>query len=326
VAELRQRLSQLLDAAPADAPAVTYDHQTWTWGDLRRVRDDLVAELDRTGVGEAGRVGLILENRPAHVAALLAIISSGRCVTTLSPLQPADRLAGDIERTGLSVVLGSAAMTEPAHVRAAIESSGRLITLTADGALAALGTDASLTAASLSEPGVAIEMLTSGTTGPPKRIQLTHGQLDVALHSAHIRARSANGKPVLGSGTVLVAVPLVHIGGLWGALSAAFAGRHIALLERFRLEPWVEAVATFKPRAAGLVPAALRTVLDANVEPSQLASLQVVTCGTAVGRRAGRAVPEPIDALRATGGDQGGRGAAPDAVDEGQPGRAARTV
>jgi acyl-coenzyme A synthetase/AMP-(fatty) acid ligase len=64
-------------------------------------------------------------------------------------------------------------------------------------------------------------------------------------------------------------------------LSATFAGRHIALLERFRLDPWVEAVETFKPRAAGLVPAALRTVLDADVDPARLASLQVVTCGTA---------------------------------------------
>jgi acyl-coenzyme A synthetase/AMP-(fatty) acid ligase len=55
----------------------------------------------------------------------------------------------------------------------------------------------------------------------------------------------------------------------------------MVLLPRFTLEPWVRAVQRHRPRAAGLVPAALRTVLDAGVPPAALASLQVVTSGTA---------------------------------------------
>jgi acyl-coenzyme A synthetase/AMP-(fatty) acid ligase len=124
-------------------------------------------------------------------------------------------------------------------------------------------------------------MLTSGTTGPPKRVRLTHKQLDVSLHSAHIRAKSVDGKPVLGSGVSIVATPLVHIGGLWGALSSTFAGRRMVLLDRFRLDEWVSAIETYRPRAAGLVPAAMRSVLAAGIDPKRLASLQVVTSGTA---------------------------------------------
>jgi acyl-CoA synthetase (AMP-forming)/AMP-acid ligase II len=279
--ELRQRLAELLDAAPAEAPAVTYHDQTWRWGDVRRLRDELTVELDRTALGPAARVGVILENRPAHVAVLLAVIATGRTLTTLSPLQPADRLASDIDRSALPVVVGSEAMIEAPGVRESIEGHGRLIELAADGAITAKGDDAIRTGHAFSDPTVAVEMLTSGTTGPPKRVNLTHSQLDIALHSAHIRARSAHGKPILGSGTTVVALPLVHISGLWGVVAAAFAGRHVCLLDRFRLDDWVEAIETFKPRAAGLVPAAMRTVLDAGIDPARLASLQVITSGTA---------------------------------------------
>jgi acyl-coenzyme A synthetase/AMP-(fatty) acid ligase len=73
---------------------------------------------------------------------------------------------------------------------------------------------------------------------------------------------------------------MVHIGGLWGVLSTLYAGRRIVLMPKFELEPWVGAVERHQLRAAGLVPAALRSVLDAGVPPERLASLQVVTSGT----------------------------------------------
>jgi acyl-coenzyme A synthetase/AMP-(fatty) acid ligase len=55
----------------------------------------------------------------------------------------------------------------------------------------------------------------------------------------------------------------------------------MALLERFRVEPWLELVERHRPKVASLVPAALRMVLAADIDPARLASLQVVTCGTA---------------------------------------------
>jgi acyl-CoA synthetase (AMP-forming)/AMP-acid ligase II len=279
--ELKERLAQLLDAAPADAPAVTYQATSWTWGDLRRLRDALGAELDRTGLGPSARVGVVLENRPAHVAVVVSLIATGRCLTALSPLQPAAKLVSDLERTEVGVVVASPEQLALPGVREAIALGGRAVALAADGALRPEADGARPGDSAFADPDTAVEMLTSGTTGPPKRVRLTHSQLDVALHSAHIRARSHHGRPILGSGTVLVGTPLVHISGLWGILAATFAGRHIALLDRFRLAEWVGAVERFRPRAAGLVPAAMRTVLDARVEPARLSSLQVVTSGTA---------------------------------------------
>jgi long-chain acyl-CoA synthetase len=78
-----------------------------------------------------------------------------------------------------------------------------------------------------------------------------------------------------------VATPLVHIGGLGRALACLATGRRMLLMPKFAVEPWVNAVERHHLRAASLVPAALRAVLDADVPKERLATLQVVTSGTA---------------------------------------------
>ena len=79
----------------------------------------------------------------------------------------------------------------------------------------------------------------------------------------------------------LVATPLVHIGGLWRALACLATGRRMILMPKFAVEPWVSAVERHRLRAASLVPAAIRAVLDAEVPRERLSGLQVVTSGTA---------------------------------------------
>lgn len=272
---IRERLAQLLGEAPDDAVAVEFEASWWSWGRIKAIAAEATAAFDRAGLGPAARVGLILENRPEHVAVLLAVLATGRCVVTLSPLQPAARLASDIARSELPVVVGSPETLGREGVLDAVVAAGLALELGPDGALVERGGAAP--AAATTSPGIAIEMLTSGTTGPPKRVRLSVRQLDGSLDSGGQAPRAGR---LLSNSVSLVATPMVHIGGLWGALATLYAGRRIALMPKFVLEPWVSAVERHGLRAAGLVPAALRTVLDAAVPPERLRSLQVVTSGT----------------------------------------------
>jgi long-chain acyl-CoA synthetase len=68
---------------------------------------------------------------------------------------------------------------------------------------------------------------------------------------------------------------------MWGVLANLHAGRRVALLPRFTVDSWADAVERHRPRASGLVPAAVQAVLDAGVAPARLASLEVVICGAA---------------------------------------------
>ncbi|MFE6488975.1 class I adenylate-forming enzyme family protein, partial [Streptomyces sp. NPDC057757] len=279
---IRDRLSRLLAEAPPDAEAIEHDGAWWTWGQVRETARSVVDALDTAGLGAGARVGVVLENRPEHVAVVAGVIASGRCLVMLSPLQPAARLAADVTRCAPPVVVSGAEPLARDGVLAAVTAHGAALELAPDGAvrLAAGAAPAGTTTnpGVAANPGVAVEMLTSGTTGTPKRVHLREEQLDQALVSGGQTPKS--GRLLSGSAS-LVAAPLVHIGGLWRALACLATGRRMVLLPRFAVEPWVGAVERHRLRAANLVPAAIRAVLDADVPAERLASLQVVTSGTA---------------------------------------------
>jgi acyl-CoA synthetase (AMP-forming)/AMP-acid ligase II len=124
-------------------------------------------------------------------------------------------------------------------------------------------------------------MLTSGTTGPPKRVPLTYETFDRVLVGAKHYEKDQRSDVKLRSGVVVVNAPLVHVGGLFRVLQAVNDGRAFCLLPRFTVEGWVDAVRRHQPKTVSLVPAALRMVLAADVDPEDLASIRSVVSGTA---------------------------------------------
>ncbi|EUA30604.1 AMP-binding enzyme family protein [Mycobacterium xenopi 4042] len=126
-------------------------------------------------------------------------------------------------------------------------------------------------------------MLTSGTTGPPKRIPLTRRQLEASLAAAlrHHDRPEVRDKPPFTGAVALVTIPIVHIGGLWALLQSLVSARRFVLLERFTVAGWYAAVKEHKPILAGLPPAAIRSVLDSDIPREDLSSLRAVNAGTA---------------------------------------------
>lgn len=228
--------------------------------------------LNALGIGVASPVGIVLENRPEHVSAVLALLASSRCVVTFSPLQPRERLRADIAGANVSAVIASSELLGDDL----LDGTAAVVRLDRDGSVAMLG--APRFGEGAKSPGGAVEMLTSGTTGPPKRVRLTDQQLDASMVSG---VQSLPEGRLLRTGVSLVHAPLVHIGGLWGVLAPIYSGRRVALFPRWRLETWVDAVERHQVRATSLVPAAMRTTLDADVPRERLASLQAVLSGTA---------------------------------------------
>ncbi len=124
-------------------------------------------------------------------------------------------------------------------------------------------------------------MLTSGTTGPPKRIDLTYGTLLRVMLGAKYYEPNASLDVKLRSGIAVINSPLVHLGGLFRVLLNVTDGRSSVLLERFTVDGWHDAVRRHQPKSTTLVPAALRMVLEADLDPADLASLRSVISGTA---------------------------------------------
>src|ERR1700712_4370507 len=216
---IHDALGRLWDANDHDR-MVEYDGRWASWGAVRALVEQIDHELSDAGCGNGGRVAVVLTNRMESVAALIAIFRGGRTLVTISPLQPPERLSADLAAAAVSFVLAPSALWSDEVFDDAV--AGGDVTgwsLDDDGLVVrARGTKEAL----IGDPTVAIEMLTSGTTGAPKRIPLTRAQLEASLASAlqHNDRADARTKAPL-SGTVgLVTLPIVHIGGLWSLLQS----------------------------------------------------------------------------------------------------------
>ena len=270
IGALSERIRDVL-AIDHQANALEYEGTWWTWGQVARTADQVAAL-----VAPGDEVGIVLRNRPVAIGLLLGVLRAGGCLVTINPGRGIDRTRADIAGLGVRILAG-----EPGDLGELVPGDHSAARLSAS----ELNTDLSLDRAAPSgraiRSGVAVRMLTSGTTGPPKRIDLTYRTLEKVMVGAKHYESNADTRLRLRSGVAIVNSPLVHLGGLFRVLQCVTDGRSFSLLPRFTVEGWLDAVRRHRPATASLVPAALRMVLDADVDPNDLSSLRSVISGTA---------------------------------------------
>ncbi|MGF7235003.1 MAG: class I adenylate-forming enzyme family protein [Frankia sp.] len=280
---LSERIARMFALDPA-AAAVEFERRWYPWGDLAASADAVEPH-----VAAGLRVAVLLRNYPPQLGLLLGLLRAGACVVAVNPGRGAKRVRADLAALGVGIVAGNRSDLE------AFAPPGRTLASDALGAVTATGPQPA--GARDRRLGVAVEMLTSGTTGPPKRVPLTYETFSRVLAGATHYERNANGdgdaEPRLRKGVAIVNAPLVHLGGLFRVLQCVNDGRSFCLLARFRVEEWIDAVRRHQPSTVSLVPAALRMVLDAGLDRADLASLRSVVSGTAP------LAPEDADAFHA---------------------------
>ena len=266
---LSQRIADVLGLQP-DARAIEYDGRWRTWaqvGEAARRAASLTAEHSADP-----QIGMLLRNRPGQVAAFLGVLLGGGTVVTINPSRGDERIRADIAGLRLPLVIG-----EPDDLATLVTPETPTVAIS--GLLDDAGGPARHTGAPGPRPGVAVRMLTSGTTGPPKRIDLSYDMLARSVMGPDPDHGPAPAQ--LRRGVAIVNSPLVHIGGVFRVLQCIVEARSFVLLERFELNAWAEAVRKHRPRAVSLVPAAVRSVLHSDLPRADLDSIRAVTCGTA---------------------------------------------
>ena len=246
---LSRRIAAVLELDPG-ARAIEYEGRWSSWGQLAASAARVAAI-----VHPAAQVGIPLHNTPGHIGAILGVLLADGCVVVINPSRGEERIATDIAGLQLDTILEPVADLDAAPVARA-------------------GTAAGSTA-----PGVAVRMLTSGTTGAPKRVDLTYDMLAVSVLGPQFATSAV--PMAVGRSVAIVNAPLVHIGGVYRVLQCVVEARPFALLPRFELATWADAVRRHRPKAVSLVPAALRMVLHSGLGRDDLAGVRVVTSGTA---------------------------------------------
>lgn len=202
-----------------DHPAIADDEGTCTYGELAALADGIAQSLlDRRSSLDGDRVILLAGSGRRYVASLLAIWRAGGVAVPLAPGQPTaewDYVVGDAAAAIAVVQRPYAVPFSP------VAASRAVRTVDPDGAGAGRPTV-------VSARGPALMLYTSGTTGRPKGVVLTHANLEFQTRCL---CEAWAWTP---ADRMLHVLPLNHVHGLVNALLCALRARATCeMLSRF---------------------------------------------------------------------------------------------
>jgi long-chain acyl-CoA synthetase len=260
LAELPDRISDVIKPfarQTPDHPALVQGEVTWTYGELAAVVADAAGILTRHDIRPGDRVMIVSENSLALAALTLAISEIDAWSVVVNPRLSAREVDLIIDHSGARRVFYTIEVSDAAREHAErhdadIDVLGRLGTL-------GIGP---LNKETLPEPvevdrslQVAALVYTSGTTGNPKGVMLTHRNV---LFSA--RVMSAQRDPTDKAYCVL---PISHIVGYSGILIASLmVGATVQLVPRYDPAALVSAIANDDITLMFGVPATYQRLLE----------------------------------------------------------------
>ncbi|MBA3249776.1 MAG: AMP-binding protein [Geodermatophilaceae bacterium] len=227
--------------------------QTRTYGEMGRRAEEIAAGLTEAGLGQGDRLAILAEHtleawelvfgcaRAGVVPVLLnfrlipaelgQIVADGRCRLLLS--------------TALLGQLGAAVPLEP-------QTERRDLAEFVTGCVGGTPPDVEI-----GEHDDLVQLYTSGTTGLPKGVRTTHGNL------WHLSEAASHELPAFASDSVhLVAAPLFHSAGFSYGFAGLASGAQSVLVPMFDPVQVAQLIATHRCTNGLLVPAMLQAVIE----------------------------------------------------------------
>jgi 4-coumarate--CoA ligase len=279
---ITERLFQGLEGRPdavvlTDGPSGREVTAAELMDSVQRLAGGLVAR----GQGKGTVTALMAPNLPEYVSVFHAVAYAGGTVTTVNPTYTSEELNHQLKDSGATLLV-----TIPAFLDTAREAStGTGITEIvvigeAAGAtpLAALMGEAQTTQIAVDiERDVACLPYSSGTTGLPKGVMLSHRNLVVNVD------QSIKGFCFEPGDTTIAFLPFFHIYGQTVLMNLFLAnGGKLVTMPRFDLELFLKLIQAHRPRALCIVPpVAIALTRHPLVEQFDLSSVQVVLSGAA---------------------------------------------
>ncbi len=248
---IHEMISERAQSRPA-AIAITSEQQHLTYGQLDRDSNQLALYLRGIGVGAEVCVGVFQEHTAELIVSILGILKAGGAFLPLDPTYPVERIA---------FMLGDA---QPGVILTTSKTSRRLPSTLAQ--VICLDTERNeidewrgeYKAAPISPDNLAYVMYTSGSSGRPKRVGVSHrGIGNLALHQREAFAVNTN--------SVLLQFSSLSFDAAVSEWSTSLsAGARLVMVSRKRLMPGQELLELLE----------LEEVTTLTLPPSVLAVLQ----------------------------------------------------
>jgi acyl-CoA synthetase (AMP-forming)/AMP-acid ligase II len=257
--------------------------QTLTYGAVAEGVRRMAATLTERGFRKGDVFAIYAPNLPEYAIAVHAVASNGGVTTPVNPLATADELARQLNDAGAVYLLTVPELLERATAAAARSNVRELFVFgNASGA-----TPFSCLLRSIVDeaPRVAIDPrqdlallpYSSGTTGLPKGVMLTHANLIANV------AQLAGSEPISEMDTLIGLLPFFHVYGMTVLMNYGLAvGATVVTMPRFDLDQFLHTLEAYGVTYAYLAPPTLLALAkQPGVERYDLSRLRCILSGAA---------------------------------------------
>ncbi|WP_306373041.1 surfactin non-ribosomal peptide synthetase SrfAA [Bacillus subtilis] len=157
-----------------DRPAVTYNGQSWTYGELNAKANRLARILIDCGISPDDRVGVLTKPSLEMSAAVLGVLKAGAAFVPIDPDYPDQRIEYILQDSGAKLLLKQEGISVPDSF------SGDVILLDGSRTILSLPLDENDEGnpeTAVTAENLAYMIYTSGTTGQPKGVMVEHHAL-----------------------------------------------------------------------------------------------------------------------------------------------------
>lgn len=271
----------------------------YTYAQLQDGIRRVAAGLHARGVRKGDVVGLVSPNIPEFAIVFFAVTVIGAICSTVNPIATAEEIGAQFADSEAICLVTITQLAEKCQTAARLASSVREIFVIGESDLAGVVPFAALFEHGDQPPKVEIDAATdvavlpysSGTSGIPKGVMLTHRNLVANLEQMNVARFTTD------TDTVVAVLPFFHIYGMVVIMGGALMqGATIISMPRFELEPFLQLLQDNKVTVANVVPPIILALAKhPAVANYDVSSLRMIFSGAApLGRELAQACSERL--------------------------------
>ena len=276
-------LLEISSSIVPDRTAVIFEKQRFSYNEITQRSNLLANALSEIGIQKGDRVALIDVNSHQHIETYFASTQLDAIFVPINYRLKESELLKILETANPKILLFGSRYAKLIHSCIdKVQSIRHYVSLgvTSDHFLdyeTLIANSNSKTFSPTHEHSdVTMIMFTSGTTGNPKGVMLSHDSFtSYTLNNVSPADPDVNERNLL-------TVPMYHIAGVQAMIAAIYAGRTLIIQKQFEPNGWLKLVQDELVDRAMMVPTMLKTIIEhPNFGNYDLSSLEVITYGAA---------------------------------------------
>ncbi|CAG7820330.1 unnamed protein product [Allacma fusca] len=287
---IRQEMSTWKDSVAFESPE---SGVSYTYSQVMEHSRAFATSLIKQGYSKGDVIGVVLPNIPEYGSIIFGIWEAGLVASPTNPMYTEEELTYQFNLCGIKAVIANKDMLEKLHSISCVE---KIIVMgeISEGCTASYhemiqtdttGMRLSMGSAINTKTETALILFSSGTTGLPKGVMLTHENVTVnavQFKNQSVIASIKNFDVESGQERTIAVLPFFHAYGFQTVLTQSMLkGAHIVTLTKFLPALFLKALRQHRPTFLCLVPTVINFLLSEQVAVEDLTSLHTIILGGA---------------------------------------------